>query len=58
MNKTENKYSFRKVLELSARGLKVLYKHYPQMIISRFSNVIWNSLTPYVGIYMSALIIE
>ncbi len=58
MNKTENKYSLRKVLELNIRGLKVLYKHYPQMIISRFINVIWNALTPYVGIYMSALIIE
>lgn len=58
MNKTEKSYSVRDVLALNIRGLKVLYKHYPQMIISRFINVIWNALTPYVGIYMSALIIE
>ncbi|MFR3483413.1 MAG: ABC transporter ATP-binding protein [Clostridia bacterium] len=34
------------------------YKHYPQMVLSRFISVIWTALTPYVGVYLSALLID
>ena len=45
-------------IAINARTLKLLYKKYPQMIISTILNSIWTALTPYVGIYLSALIIE
>ena len=33
------------------------YKKYPQLVISTFLSSIWSAVTPYVGIYLSALII-
>ena len=45
-------------IAINARTLKLLYKKYPQMIVSTIINSIWTALTPYVGIYLSALIIE
>ena len=53
-----NKKSFKKVFEINNRAFKLIYKHYPQMVISQLLSVIWNSLTPYVGIYLSALVID
>ena len=35
-----------------------IYKKYPQMVISTIISSIWTAVTPYVGIYLSALIIE
>ena len=46
------------MLRLNNRALKLLYKRYPQMILSRLISVVWNSLTPYVSIYLSALVID
>ncbi len=57
MNKRKTK-TWREAARLNARALKLLFKRYPQMILSRFISVIWTSLTPYAGIYLSALIIE
>lgn len=45
-------------VRLNNRALSIFYKHYPQMVLSRFISVIWNALTPYVGIYFSALVID
>lgn len=53
-----NHISFKKALKLNHRALSTLYKHYPQMIISRFISIIWISLSPYVSIYLSALVID
>ena len=36
----------------------MIYKKYPQMVIFTFLQSIWTALTPYVGIYLSALIID
>ncbi len=58
MTKSENKISLIRAFRANKRGLKLIYMHYPQMVISHFLNVIWNSLTPYVGIYLSALVID
>ena len=49
---------WREVLRLNNRALKLFYKRYPQMILSRLISVVWNSLTPYVSIYLSALVID
>ena len=46
------------MLRLNNRALKLFYKRYPQMILSRRISVVWNSLTPYVSIYLSALVID
>lgn len=58
MKKTKKQMPWREVLRLNNRALKLFYKRYPQMILSRLISVVWNSLTPYVSIYLSALVID
>lgn len=57
MKKT-NKVSAKKAFAVSYRALKLIYKHYPQMVISDLLCVIWEALTPYVGVCLSALVIN
>ena len=56
MNK--NRMSVGKTVKLNNRAFYLFYKRYPQMVLSRLISVIWIALTPYVGIYFSALVIE
>ena len=58
MKKTENKMTLGRAFRANNRALKLIYKHYPQMVISHLVSVIWNALTPYVGIFLSALVID
>ena len=58
MKKSEKRTSWREILKLNNRAFLMFYKKYPQMILSRLFSVIWNALTPYVGIYLSALVID
>ena len=58
MKKTENKMTLGRALRANNRALKLIYKHYPQMVLSYMLSVIWNALTPYVGIFFSALVID
>ena len=58
MKKTENKKTLGRAFRANNRALKLIYKHYPQMVISHLISVIWNALTPYVGIFLSALVID
>ena len=58
MKKTENKMTLGRAFRANNRALKLIYKHYPQMVISHLVSVIWNALTPYVGILLSALVID
>lgn len=58
MKKDKNLPKWSEVVKLSNRALLIFYKRYPQMVVSRFLNVIWSALTPYVGIYLSALVID
>ena len=58
MKKTEKRMSWKEVFQMNIRGLKLFYERYPQMVISRFISVIWNALTPYVGIFLSALVVD
>ncbi len=53
-----NKVSLFKAFKINSRGVGLFLKKYPQMIISRFFYTIWTSLSPYVGIYLTALIIN
>ncbi len=54
-NKT---YSMRKAWKLTWRGFRIFYDANPQRILSRIISLVWSSLTPYVGIYLSARIID
>ena len=54
----ENKYSWKKTLAINYRAFKLLLKKYPSLIISEFLSTVFNAITPYVTIYMSALIID
>ena len=58
MKKTENKMTLGRAFRANNRALKLVYKHYPQMVISHLISVVWNALTPYVGIFLSALVID
>jgi ATP-binding cassette, subfamily B, bacterial len=58
MSKKDNtKTTFSEALKINLRMLKIVYHKIPGLIISKTMSIIWNSLTPYVGIYLSALII-
>lgn len=56
--KTEGAVRLSRVFRVNTRALKLLFKRHPQMVISRFVSVAWNALTPYVGIFLSALVIN
>lgn len=53
----KNKLSWKEVCNLNGRGFRMIYKKYPQMLLSRFMCIVWDVLTPYVNIYLSARII-
>ena len=57
-NKKENQISWCDAMRFNQRAFYIFFKNYPKMVISRFLNVFWNALTPYIGIYLSALVIE
>ena len=50
--------SWGKMIKLNNRAFYIFAKRYPQMVLSRLLSVIWNALTPYVGIWFSALVID
>ena len=57
-NNEKKLLSWREAFKINNRAFRMIYKENPPMILSRFLCVIWEALTPYVGIYLSALIIE
>jgi len=50
--------NWRDAWKLNKRAFALIYKRCPAMIISRLVCVFWDTLTPYVGIYLSALVIN
>lgn len=56
--KKSDKITWRRTARINARALKLLYKNYPQTVLSRILYVIWTALAPYAGIYLAALIID
>ena len=49
--------TWREAWKLNSRAFALIYRRYPRMIKSRLVCVVWDALTPYVGIYLSALLI-
>lgn len=58
MEKNKKLKSWGEAVRLNSRAFKIYCKGYPQMVFSRFICVIWDALTPYIGIYFSALVID
>lgn len=58
MKKDKKLKSWGEAIKLNHRAFKLFCKRYPQMILSRLISIIWTALTPYVGIYLSALVID
>ncbi|MCD7846927.1 MAG: ABC transporter ATP-binding protein/permease [Oscillospiraceae bacterium] len=57
MSKNKDKITYRRMASKTIQGIKILYKNSPHMVISTVVNSVWTALSPYIGIYMSALII-
>lgn len=57
MEKYKKQKSWREMRQLNVRAFRLLYERYPQMVLSGLLSVMWTALTPYVGIYCSALVI-
>lgn len=47
----------KEAMKMTLRGMKLLYRANPKYTAMSIINRIWSALTPYVGIYLSALII-
>lgn len=58
MEKNSKLKSWRETRTLTSRAFRIFFKRYPQMVMSRLLSVMWTALTPYVGIYLSALVID
>ena len=56
--KDQKTLSWRETYRINQKSFSLLYRRYPQMFWSRILCVIWDALTPYAGIYLSALLIE
>lgn len=56
--KKENTFSNAEVFRMNWRAYRLIYKRCPKMIVSRLLCVVWEALTPYVGIVLSARIID
>lgn len=52
------KTTLRQAFSINRRAFGMLFHKYPQMFLSRLIPVIFGALTPYIGIYLSARIIE
>lgn len=52
------KMSSFKSFKVNLKTFKLLIRKFPQLIISNIIYNIWTSLTPYVGIYLSAILID
>ncbi len=58
MRTIETRTSFCNAMKNNRKALNLVFKENPQAIVSRFILSIWNALTPYVVIYLSALVID
>lgn len=57
-NKVASNTTLKEVLTLNFRGFKIINKYYPKMFLSSAIYAIFDSITPYIVIYLSALIIN
>jgi ATP-binding cassette subfamily B protein len=58
MKKSRKLLTWNESLKLNKRAYALIYKRCPEMIISRIACIAWDALTPYVGIYLSAMLIN
>lgn len=56
--KKDKKMTFGEALKINLRSFKLLYDKMPSMFIAKIIGIVWSALTPYVGIYLSALLIN
>ena len=57
VRKDKKLLTWREAWKLNRRAFVLIYKQCPHMLLSRLICVVWDSLTPYIGIYLSALLI-
>lgn len=57
MKKSKDLLSWKEMIRLNRRAFGLFCRRYPQMVASRMISAVWTALTPYVGIYLSALLI-
>ena len=53
----KDKMSFKDAMKANLRAFRLITDKCPKLMLSRTVNVVWSGLTPYVGIYLSALVI-
>ena len=58
MKNSKKAHTWKQIFQIYWRAIKLLSHVYPQLMISRFLCTVWTALTPYVNIYLSALIIS
>ena len=56
--KKDKKMTFGEAIKINLRSFKLLYDKMPSMYIAKIIGIVWSALTPYVGIYLSALLIN
>lgn len=57
-NEKSTKVPLKEVARLNGRALRIYVRHFPQMLVSMVLHAAAKALTPYVGIYLSARIID
>lgn len=58
MKKADKKTSWSRTIRINIRAFRFMYRQFPKMILSQLFCVAWSALTPYVSIFLSALIIN
>lgn len=58
MKQPSDRPSLVAAFRLNLRALRLLYRYCPQLVASSLVCTVWDALTPYVGIYLSALVID
>jgi len=56
--KNPDKMTWSRAFRANVRGVKIWYQNDPQMIQSTTAKALWDALSPYVVIYLSAQIVE
>ena len=56
--KQEESVTSREALKINLRAFRILYRMSPGIMVSGILDNIWRALSPYVGIYLSALLLD
>lgn len=57
-NSDKKLLSYREAWNINRKAFFLIYRQYPQLFASRILCAVWDAATPYIGIYLSALLIE